>query len=91
VPISTLLQCTSFLSFEQMPTRNFSAGSAQQLSALRVSLLRCYTACITAQGGRLSQDVCWAILGHEEKMVAAGYGEGFPLKMLREWIDKIGF
>ena len=24
------------------------------------------------------QDVRWAILGHEEKTVAAGYGEGFP-------------
>jgi integrase len=37
------------------------------------------------------QDVRWALLGHEEKTVAAGYGEGFPVKMLKEWIDKIGF
>ena len=37
------------------------------------------------------EDVRWAILGHEEKTVAAGYGEGFPVPMLRKWIDKIGF
>lgn len=37
------------------------------------------------------QDVRWALLGHEEKTVAAGYGQGFPVKMLRQWIDKIGF
>jgi integrase len=37
------------------------------------------------------EDVRWAILGHEEKTVAAGYGEGFPVTLLRQWIDKIGF
>jgi integrase len=37
------------------------------------------------------QDVRWALLGHEEKTVAAGYGEGFPVPLLRKWIDKIGF
>ena len=37
------------------------------------------------------QDIRWAILGHEEKTVAAGYGEGFPVTLLRKWIDKIGF
>jgi integrase len=37
------------------------------------------------------QDVRWAILGHEETTVAAGYGEGFPVTLLRKWIDKIGF
>ena len=37
------------------------------------------------------QDVRWALLGHEEKTVAAGYGEGFPVTMLREWVNKIGF
>ncbi len=37
------------------------------------------------------QDVRWALLGHEEKTVAAGYGEGFPVPMLRKWIDRIGF
>ena len=37
------------------------------------------------------EDVRWAILGHEEKTVAAGYGEGFPVKVLRRWIDRIGF
>jgi hypothetical protein len=25
------------------------------------------------------EDVRWAILGHEEETVAAGYGEGFPV------------
>jgi integrase len=37
------------------------------------------------------QDIRWAILGHEEKTVAAGYGEGFPVTLLRKWIDRIGF
>jgi integrase len=37
------------------------------------------------------EDVRWAILGHEERTVAAGYGEGFPVLLLRKWIDKIGF
>jgi hypothetical protein len=37
------------------------------------------------------QDVRWAILGYEEKTVAAGYGEGFPVTLLKQWIDKIGF
>jgi len=36
------------------------------------------------------EDVRWAILGHEERTVAAGYGEGFPVPMLRKWVDKIG-
>ncbi len=37
------------------------------------------------------EDVRWALLGHEEETVAAGYGEGFPVPMLKKWIDKIGF
>jgi integrase len=37
------------------------------------------------------EDLRWAILGHEEETVAAGYGEGFPVPLLRRWIDKIGF
>jgi integrase len=37
------------------------------------------------------EDVRWAILGHEEKTVAAGYGEGFPVTMLAKWMAKIGF
>ena len=37
------------------------------------------------------EDIRWALLGHEERTVAAGYGEGFPVPMLRKWIDKIGF
>jgi integrase len=37
------------------------------------------------------QDVRWALLGHEEETVAAGYGEGFPVLLLKRWIDKIGF
>jgi integrase len=37
------------------------------------------------------EDVRWAILGHEERTVAEGYGEGFPVPILRRWIDKIGF
>ncbi|SIO67604.1 Site-specific recombinase XerD [Bradyrhizobium erythrophlei] len=37
------------------------------------------------------EDLRWAILGHEQKTVAAGYGEGFPVPLLKRWIDKIGF
>ena len=37
------------------------------------------------------EDIRWALLGHEEKTVAAGYGEGFPVLLLRKWVDKIGF
>jgi integrase len=37
------------------------------------------------------EDVRWAVLGHEERTVAAGYGEGFPVPLLKQWIDKIGF
>jgi integrase len=37
------------------------------------------------------QDIRWAILGHEEETVAAGYGEGFAVTILRKWIDRIGF
>jgi integrase len=35
-------------------------------------------------------DVRWALLGHEERSVAAGYGEGFPVTLLKKWVDKIG-
>ena len=44
----------------------------------------------SAAGGRLPARLRWAILGHEEKTVAAGYGEGFPVPLLKKWIDKIG-
>ncbi len=37
------------------------------------------------------EDIRWAILGHEEKTVAAGYGEGFPVPQLKKWIDRVGF
>ena len=37
------------------------------------------------------EDKRWAILGHEKKTVAAGYGVGFPMPMLKKWIDRIGF
>jgi integrase len=37
------------------------------------------------------EDQRWAILGHEQKTVAASYGAGFPVPMLKKWIDKIGF
>jgi integrase len=37
------------------------------------------------------EDCRWAILGHEKETVAAGYGEGFPVSLLKRWIDKIGF
>ena len=37
------------------------------------------------------EDVRWEILGHEKKTVAEGYGEGFPVPVLKRWIDRIGF
>jgi integrase len=36
-------------------------------------------------------DIRRAILGHEDRSVSESYGEGFPVTVLREWIDKIGF
>jgi integrase len=36
------------------------------------------------------EDVQWELLGHEKETVAAGYGEGSPVPLLRKWIDKIG-
>ena len=42
------------------------------------------------RAARCPEDVRWALLGHEEKTVAAGYGEGFPVPLLKQWIDKIG-
>jgi hypothetical protein len=36
------------------------------------------------------EDIRWALLGHEKRTVAAGYGEGFPVRVLKPWIDKIG-
>ena len=36
-------------------------------------------------------DYRWALLGHEVETVAEGYGEGFPVPLLKRWIDKIGF
>lgn len=37
------------------------------------------------------EDVRWAILGHERRTIAAGYGRGFPVPKLKEAIDKIDF
>jgi len=37
------------------------------------------------------EDIRWSILGHERETVAAGYGEGFAVHVLKKWIDKIGF
>jgi len=36
-------------------------------------------------------DVRYELLGHEKKTVAAGYGVGHPLTLLKKWVDKIGF
>ncbi len=35
--------------------------------------------------------VQYELLGHEEETVAAGYGHGSPVPLLKDWIDKIGF
>jgi integrase len=36
-------------------------------------------------------DIRYALLGHEKKTIADGYGAGFAVPVLRKWIDKIGF
>jgi integrase len=36
-------------------------------------------------------DYRWALLGHEMETVAEAYGLGFPVPMLKKWIDRIGF
>jgi len=35
------------------------------------------------------EDIRWALLGHHKK-TADKYGKGFPVSLLRKWIDKIG-
>ncbi len=35
-------------------------------------------------------DVRKALLGHDDVSIGEGYGEGFPVTVLRKWIDKIG-
>jgi integrase len=37
------------------------------------------------------EDCRWAILGHEKETVAAGCGEGFPVLLLKRWINRTGF
>ena len=36
-------------------------------------------------------DVQYELLGHGKKTVAAGYGVGSPIPLLKEWIDRAGF
>lgn len=36
-------------------------------------------------------DIRHAILGHEDRSIAEGYGEGFAVPVLKKWIDRIGF
>jgi integrase len=36
-------------------------------------------------------DIRHALLGHETRSVAEGYGEGFSVVTLKKWIDRIGF
>jgi integrase len=35
-------------------------------------------------------DVQYELLGHEVRTVAAGYGRGSPVPLLKKWLDKIG-
>ena len=35
-------------------------------------------------------NVQYELFGHEEKTIAAGYGVGSPVPLLKKWIDKIG-
>jgi integrase len=36
-------------------------------------------------------NVQYELFGHEEKTIAAGYGVGSPVPVLKKWIDRIGF
>lgn len=36
-------------------------------------------------------DIRHALLGHETRSVAEGYGAGHPVVLLKKWVDKIGF
>jgi hypothetical protein len=38
-----------------------------------------------------SKPIRQELLGHDEATVGESYGEGHPVPMLKEWIDKIGF
>ena len=40
---------------------------------------------------RRDLDMRWAVLDHEERSVAEGYGKGFSVPQLKKWIDKIRF
>ena len=40
---------------------------------------------------RCPVDIQHAILGHEEKSVAAGYGVGYPVCELKHWIERIAY
>jgi integrase len=35
-------------------------------------------------------DIRWELLGHERRTVAAGYGVGSPVPLLKKWLDKVG-
>jgi integrase len=37
------------------------------------------------------EDIRWSILGHEEETFADSYGTGFPVTVLKKWIDRIDF
>jgi integrase len=36
-------------------------------------------------------NVQYELFGHEEKTIAAGYGVGSPVRLLKKWMDKVGF
>jgi integrase len=42
------------------------------------------------RAGRVLPDQQYEVLGHEKKTVAAGYGHGSPVEILKEWIEHIG-
>ena len=37
------------------------------------------------------QDIQYHLLGHEKRTVADGYGTGYPVPVLKEWMEKIGW
>jgi integrase len=43
------------------------------------------------RAAKCDKDIREELLGHDKVTVGDGYGEGHPVPMLKEWIDRIGF
>ncbi len=41
--------------------------------------------------GGITHDQQEELLGHEKKTVADGYGKGYPVRILKDWVERIGY